>query len=541
MSGIRDKLARWVLKGYDTNSYVQRFLRGDDLETADYTWTPESAMRIAAVYACVQILAETIASLPLRVYRDLEGGGQEEATDHPIYDLIYRQPSRYETAFEWVEKLVTHVCLRGNHVSLIIRDGGRVTQLLPVHPAGVTLEEYENVLVYRVTDRQAKQFRLLAEDVLHVRGLTTDGYWGLSPVGQAKDAFDLARRIQKYGASVFDSGGAKRVLLKFPDALDDKAIENLRRSWEELGKNSAKTAVLESGGDATTIGMNADEAQYLETRRMTVADIARIYRVPLVLLQEHDKTASYASVEQFDLMFWEHTIRPWCKRIEARIDKDLIRDAQYFCKFNMDAIARGDMKTRTEALKTRFMHGETSINEWRSLEGKNPIAESWADQHFVPANLIPIERAGEQPAVETPSDGVGGSDNEPKDYLVPVARDIAQRIVHKEIRELPRVTDLNAFQEAQRIYIYRALRALFEAAGIEDEDRREAMATRLAAVPQAGEEIDPEHRQEEVFALLMAAIEPDAMKSARWHVTAAAARRAIEQAAACDADSPRDT
>jgi hypothetical protein len=279
---------------------------------------------------------------------------------------------------------------------------------------------------------------------------------------------------------------------------------------------------------------------------MTVQDIARIFRVPGILLEMHDKTSSYASTEHFDLMFGKYTIRPWCKRIEAAIDRDLLGDPQYFSKFNMDALLRADTQTRTEAMKTRFMHGESSINEWRAMEGLNPIAEDWADRHFIPANLLPIEQAGQKPepaaAPEAPNGGVGGSDNELKkaSSLEPFARDVAKRVTNKEIRELPRGS-MAQFRDQHRVYIYRALKPLFEAAGIEDESRREAMATQLSSQLEPDRETDPVRREDEITATIMAAVEDDCLRSCRWHVQAARLRREIDEAAASASETPSDT
>lgn len=530
----------------DHNEFARRFLSGEDLPEALGTYTPESAMRIAAVYACVTILSETIASLPLRVYRETKGGS-EEVPDHWAYDLLYRQPNRYQTSFDWLQQMVAHICLRGNHYALKVRDGGRVVGLTPVHPSRVQIEDYGNAIIYRVTMPDGTQIRLVSEDVLHVLNLATEGYVGLSPIAQAKETFDLAKRISKYGNSVFESGGAKRVLLKFPNELSADSVKRLREAWEEVGKNSAKTVVLDAGGDATTIGMNADEAQYLETRNMTVRDIARIYRVPGILLEMHDKTSSYASTEHFDLMFGKHTIRPWLKRIEARIDTFLLRDSKYFCKFNMDALLRADTKTRTEAMKTRFMHGESSINEWRIVEGLNPLAEEWADRHFIPANLLPIEQAGQKPETQPPSGGVGGSDNEERatsdqrraTILEPIARDIAQRLVKAEIRGAASTKDFEDFRTAQRRYAYRAFKPLFEAAGVEDEDARAELATRVAARLTEGREIDVKNRETEITALLMSVVTSDLREAISWQLRSVVAATAQQPAVEPD-ESPAD-
>lgn len=539
-------MIRWLLNRigvatkYDLNEYARRFLSGDDLPGSVGEYTPETAMRVATVYACVRVLAETIASLPLQVMRRLPNGGAEEAPEHPLYNILRTRANRRQTAFGWLETMVTHLALRGNHVSLKVREGRRVTQFVPVHPGNVTLEEYANdALIYVVNLRDGTQVRLVSDDVLHVPGQVTDKWWALSPVGMAKEAFSLARRVQKYGVSIFETGGAKRVLLKFPGPLGEKARENLKRSWEENGKDSARTAILEEGGDAVTVGMDADEAQYLDTRKFNRSEICGIFRVPPHMVGDLEK-ATYSNIQKQDLFFAKHTIRPWCKRIEAVLngDPELIGNPRkFFVTFNLDALLRADIKERTEALKTQFMHGALTLNEWRDLENRNPTGTSEGDMHFVPMNLTPIERLAQEPvepAVEQPVDGnepdggLGGDDNEPKGLLEPIARDVAGRLVNAEIRDLPRGGGVQDVQDRQRVYAYRSLRPLFEAAGIDDETRREAMATAIAEGMIVGQETAPETRKNELVGLLMGAIATDPMESLRWHGQAVAARRQRE-------------
>lgn len=543
MNGIVKKLLDRVglVTKYDLNEYARRFLSGEDLPTeGDAMLSPDAAMRISAVYACVSIRSQTMASLPLTVYEQLPGGGQREAPEHPIAQIL-AAPNRYQTTFEWVQQQVACLDLRGNAVSLKVREGGRIMQLVPVHPSRVQIEEYaDNSIVYRVTLKSGRQISLISEDVLHVPGMALDGYWGLSPIAAARDAVLLARKVQKYGISVLDTGGAKRVLLKFPNALSPAARENLKRSWEENGRDTARTALLEEGGDAVTIGMNADEAQYLETRQMSIADIARIYTMPLMLLGVHDKTSSYASTEQFDLLFGKHTIRPICKRIEARIDRYLINegralDGRFFCKFNMDALLRGDIKTRTEALWRQMQGGALTIDEWRQLENRNPIGGEIGSATWVPSNMMPAERALTQPEpAETPAEpaegegdgGVGGSDNRQRSILEPFARDIAARLVRAWMRGPSSFKGFEDFREAQRRYAYRAIEPLLAAAGVEDAETRGAsLATEMADRLEPGVEIDPQSREKEIFAILMSVVTQDAVTSAGWLVESVKARR----------------
>lgn len=542
----------WLLKHlgvvtkYDLNEYARRFMAGDDLDlVGDVSLSPGTAMRIATVSSCVKVLSETIASLPLRVYKRQPGGGASEANKHPLYRLLYARPNMYQTSYEWIEQMVINISLRGNAICLKQRTGDRVTGLIPILPDRVTIQDYTNALLYSISDRYGKTVTVLSEDVLHIRGQCAEGYWGKSPVTQSKDAFELARRVQKYGNSVFNSGGAQRVLIKYPNAVGSETVERLRKEWEQLGRNSAKTAVLDNGGDATVVGMNADDAQYLETRKLNRSEICGIFRVPPHMVGDLEK-ATFSNIEKQDLFFVKHTIRPYLKRIEAALTRDLLDDpVRYFIKFNVDALLRGDIRARTESLKTQFMHGAISLDEWRDMEHRNPLGDEMGKRHFVPANLVPLDRVDEIPAADVPDGGIGGDDNEPeagnepKHTLEPIAKDIAQRLVNREIRELPRANSAERFFEQHRVYAYHAMRPLLEVAGIDNEDKRAYLASSIMSGLTPGQEINPDCRKQLIAALLMAEIELDD-KSILWQARAAATLAHMEKQAAACSEVPND-
>jgi len=523
-----------VVTKYDLNEYARRFIAGDNLPTeGDLSVSPESAMRIATVFACVRVLAETIASLPCRVYEQLPGGGAEEAPDHALYDLLYRRPNKRQTAFEFFEMLVGHLALRGNGVCIKVTSGGKVTDLVPVPPNRVRIEQFENqLLIYHLLKNDGTDMPLVSDDIFHIRGLCSDGYWGASPIAQAKDTFALARKVQRYGVSIFDSGGARRVLLKYPKPLSDQAYKRIKEDWERLYANNAKTALLEEGGDAALVGMNADEAQYLDTRRMSREEICGIFRVPPHMVADLSR-ATYSNIDKQDLFFVKHTIRPWLKRIEGAISRDLLGPGKYFVKFNVDALLRGDIKTRTAAQQVQFTHGAITLNEWRAMENRNPIAGEIGDEHFVPNNLIPAERILEEPEIQPePADdpgeggGMGGTDNEPEKIFLPIAADIAERLVGAEVRDAGK-GDFWAFYDRHRIYAFKASQPLFAAAAIDDDTRRAALADAVLKGLAEGCEIDIAQRTKRITALLMA--EVDERNSMVWQARAIAALGRIEK------------
>ena len=528
-----------VVTKYDLNEYARRFIAGDDLPSeGDLSVSPESAMRIATVFACVRVLAETIASLPCHVYKQLPRGGAEEATNHPLYDLLYRRPNKRQTAFEFFEMLVAHLSLRGNAVCLKVGAGDRVTDLVPVAPHRVRIEEFDKqLLVYHIIKNDGTDLPVIADDVFHVRGLCSDGYWGVSPIAQARDTFALAKTVQQYGLSVFGSGGSQRVVLKFPKPLGEQAYKRLKEDWKRSYANNAETAMLEEGGDAAVVGMNADESQYLDTRKMSREEICGIFRVPPHMVADLSR-ATYSNIDKQDLFFVKHTIRPWLKRIEGAISRDLLGPGKYFVKFNVDALLRGDIKSRTEAQRVQFTHGVLTLNEWRAMENRNPIDGDIGDEHFVPNNLIPAERILESPEIQPePADepgeggGLGGVENEPEKIFLPIAGDIAERLVGAEVRDAGK-GDFNAFFDRHRIYAFKASEAIFAAAGIDDDSRRAALADAVLKGLAEGCEIDIERRTKRITALLMA--EVDERNSMIWQARAIAALGRQRQSVDCE-------
>jgi HK97 family phage portal protein len=530
------RIGRRRVEKYDLNEYARRFLSGDELPTeGTYSMSPEASMRIATVFACVRVLSETIASLPCQVYRRTTNGGFQVLLNHPLTDLLYRRPNRWQTAFEFWEMLVGHIMLRGNAVCVKIRSGESVKALIPYHPSRVRLEEQPDGLVYHITLNDGATMRVLGQDVFHLRGLCSDSWWGLSPIAQSKDTFKLARQLANYATNMFESGGAKRVLLKWPKPLSDAAYKKLKDDWQANFSNNARTAILEEGGDAATIGMNADEAEYIESRRFSKEEICGIFRVPPHMVADLSR-ATYSNIEKQDLFFVKHTVRPWLKRIESAIGRDLIvRPSIHVAKFNVDALLRGDIKTRTEAMRVQFSHGIRTLNEWRAVERLNPVDEPFADQHFIPNNLMPIEQLSEgaEPEPAASPEGLGGQENEPKAYLLPIARDIAARLVNREVREASQ-GEFKTFIEQHRKYAFNSVKGFLESAEAADEILRKELSADIIAGLAEGCEIDIDLRNQRIVALLMAAAHDNKEHKVIWATRAAAALARIKKrAAAC--------
>lgn len=347
-----------------------------------------SAMQTTAVYSCVRILAEAVASLPLHVYAYKEGGGKEMVTGHPLYTLLHDEPNPEMTSFVFRETLMSHLLIWGNAYAQIIRDGaGRVIGLYPLLPDRMDVERDERGKLYYVYSRNTDEnpnfkgsgdFVLKEDDVLHIPGLGFDGLIGYSPIAMAKNAVGMTLACEEYGASFFANGANPGGVLEHPGVLKDPG--KVRESWNSVyrGSNNAhKVAVLEEGMKYHQIGIPPEEAQFLETRKFQLNEIARLYRIPPHMIGDLDKS-SFNNIEQQSLEFVKYTLDPWVIRWEQSLQKALLlpgEKGKYFIKFNLDGLLRGDYKSRMEGYATGRQNGWLSANDIREMENMNPIPD----------------------------------------------------------------------------------------------------------------------------------------------------------------------
>ena len=375
--------------------------------------SPETAMRVTAVYRCVQILAATLASLPLLIYRRLPGGGKDRASDHPLYDVLHRRPNGWQTSFEFRQMLMTHLCLRGNaYAEILPGERGFADRLEPLHPDRVVPELVTSGrLRYRITDRDGSVRQLTQDEVMHLRGLSTDGYVGLGPVAVAREAVGLSLATEEHGARLFSNAARPSGVLETDKALSEEAVLRLRKQWETVNAglaNAGKTVVLEQGLKWHQVSLSAEDAQFLETRRYQVEEIARLFGVPPHMIGATDKTTSWGTgIEQQTIGFVTFTMRPWLVSWEQAIARDLIlRPETYFAEFSLEGLLRGDSAARAAFYQSAIINGWMSPNEVRDLEGRN--ARSGGDAFWQPANMVAVERPG-----RTTSSAVLGPDGLP--------------------------------------------------------------------------------------------------------------------------------
>ena len=369
--------------------------------------TERSAMQMTAVYACVRILSEAIAGLPLHLYKYNSDGGKEKALDHPLYRLLHDEPNPEMTSFVFRETLMTHLLLWGNAYAQIIRNGkGEVIALYPLMPNRMRVERdrkgqlyYEYTKVYdEVPKSKTMTVTLLPTDVLHIPGLGFDGLVGYSPIAMAKNAIGLAIATEEYGAKFFANGAAPSGVLEHPSTL--KNPEKLREAWQSQfggSQNSNRIAVLEEGLKYTPISISPEQAQFLETRKFQINEIARIFRVPPHMVGDLEKS-SFSNIEQQSLEFVKYTLDPWVVRWEQNLQRILLNPDEkkdYFFKFNVDGLLRGDYASRMTGYATARQNGWMSANDIRELENLDRIpTELGGDLYLINGNMLPMQNAG---------------------------------------------------------------------------------------------------------------------------------------------------
>ena len=368
-----------------------------------------TSMQMTAVYCCVRILSEAVAGLPLHLYRYTDEGGKEKAADHPLYFLLHDEPNPEMTSFVFRETMMTHLLLWGNSYSQIIRNGkGDVIGLYPLMPDRMSVDRDESGRLYYEYTRSEEDaktmssrdmtVRLSPEDVLHIPGLGFDGLVGYSPIAMAKNAIGLAIATEEYGSKFFANGAAPSGVLEHPGVLKDPG--KLRDSWTQTfggSSNANKIAVLEEGVKDTPISISPNEAQFLETRKFQIDEIARIFRVPPHMLADLEKS-SFSNIEQQSLEFVKYTLEPWLVRFEQSAARALLRQEEkntYFIKFNVDGLLRGDYKSRMDGYAIARQNGWMSANDIRRLEQLDEIPEEdGGDLYLVNGNMVPLTDAG---------------------------------------------------------------------------------------------------------------------------------------------------
>ena len=366
-----------------------------------------SAMQMTAVYSCVRILAEAVAGLPLHLYKYTESGGKEKAIDHPLYLLLHDEPNPEMSSFVFRETLMTHLLLWGNAYAQIIRNGkNEVIALYPLMPNKMSVDRDEHGQLYYTYQRSNEEAPtmkgssviLKPSDVLHIPGLGFDGLVGYSPIAMAKNAIGMAIACEEFGAKFFANGAAPSGVLEHPGTIKDPS--RVRDAWQSQfggSSNSGKVAVLEEGMKYTPISISPEQAQFLETRKFQINEIARIFRVPPHMVGDLEKS-SFSNIEQQSLEFVKYTLDPWVIRWEQSIMRSLLTPEEkktYYAKFNLDGLLRGDYQSRMNGYAIGRQNGWMSANDIRELENLDRIPEEeGGDLYLINGNMLPMKNAG---------------------------------------------------------------------------------------------------------------------------------------------------
>lgn len=371
--------------------------------TAGKAVNERSAMQMTAVYSCVRILSEAIAGLPLHLYMYTEDGNKVKAVEHPLYRLLHDEPNPEMSSFVFRETLMTHLLLWGNAYSQIIRNGkGEIVALYPLMPNKMTVDRDASGKLYYSYQRsneeaiQSKDSKVILKpaDVLHIPGLGFDGLVGYSPIAMAKNAIGMAIACEEYGAKFFSNGAAPGGVLEHPGTIKDP--QRIRDSWQSTfggSGNANKIAVLEEGMKFTPIGIAPEQAQFLETRKFQIDEIARIFRVPPHMVGDLEKS-SFSNIEQQSLEFVKYTLDPWVVRWEQSLQRSRFsfeEKQKYFFKFNVDGLLRGSYHERMQGYSVGIQNGFMSPNDVRALENLDLILdELGGNSYMVNGNMIKL-------------------------------------------------------------------------------------------------------------------------------------------------------
>lgn len=378
--------------------------------TSGKTVNEKTALSVSAVYACVRVLSESLASLPLDLFKYLPNRGSEKDREHPLYRVLHDEPNPEMTSFTFRETEMSHLLTWGNAYSQIIRNyGGQVIGLYPLMPDRMEVHRDDTTgaiyYVYRVRKddivegvKAGEPVRLESDDVLHIPGLGFDGLVGYSPIAMMRNSIGASLAADEYSSKFYENGATPSGVLEHPGVLKDP--EKLRDSWHKAyggSSNAGKVAILEEGLTFKSISISPADAQLIEARKFQIEDIARIFRVPPHMIGDLEH-ATFSNIEHQSLEFVKYTLGPWMARWEQAMDRALLNSAEKadrYIQFNAEGLLRGDLKSRNDAYAVARQNGWMSANDIRRKEGLDLIpAELGGDRYLCNGNMVDIASAG---------------------------------------------------------------------------------------------------------------------------------------------------
>lgn len=374
-----------------TSKELEEALRTGAVSASGASVTPNSAMRVATVYACVRLRCGVVANMPLAIKKRVDARTREDASDHPLWKLLRRRPNRWQTPSQFRRMMQAHLMLRGNAYAMKVVSRGAVRELIPLHPDQVECVHTDDLsLEYTYTRKDGRKVRMAQADVFHLVGLTLDGVHGVSAISYARETIGLALAMEDHGSTTFRHGARVSAALSHPNKLGKEGQDTLRASLDAFrsgGEQEGKTLILEEGMTYEPIAMTAEDAQWIESRKFSRTDIAMFFGVPPHMIGDTEKSTSWGSgidsqtqgfvtfTSEDDLTMWEETI-----------NRDLIGDNEddLYALFNRAALVKGDIKARWEAHVKALQWGVSSPNEIRALEDQNP--REGGDIYYPPPN-----------------------------------------------------------------------------------------------------------------------------------------------------------
>lgn len=366
--------------------------------------TPDNALRVASVYACVRVLSETLAALPLSVYRKTDEG-REVATSHPLHAILHDLPNSEMSAMDFRVQLLASLLLQGNSFNEVYRTrGGEIGEIIPLPADKILVDRSKKTgrLIFELHDGDVRTIN--PRRMWRISGLGTNGIIGLSPIGLMRESIGIAMATEEHAARMFSNGAKPGGILEHPSKLSKDAQTALLESWNKAYQGPAnvnKVALLQEGMKWHQIGMTAEDAQFIESRKYQRSEIAGIFGVPPHMIADLEK-ATFSNIEHQSIQFVVFSLLPWMKRIEQSIFRDLLLPSErqdYYAEHNAAGLLRGDSKARSEFYKNLFNIGAMTINDIRRLENYNGIGED-GDKHWLQLNLAPIDARNQEQSDE---------------------------------------------------------------------------------------------------------------------------------------------
>ncbi len=492
-----------------------------------------TALMSSAVWACVRLIAESIAGLPIIVYRRQSDGGKRRAPEHPLYSVLHDSPNEQQTAFTFVRTLMVQALLYGNgYAQIVPGPRGAVDRLEPIFAENIRAEAIPGEEVrsgssdgliinpargirYQVRGPDGIERPLNAEDVFHLPGLSLDGTSGLSLVRYARESIGLALAAEAYSAKFYSQNAQPGGVLKSAKVLSDTAFNRLRESWEERQQgpeNWHRVAILEDGVEWVQTGMTHQDAELIAQLDWSAADVARFFNVPLHMIQLMTKSTSWGSgIEEMGIEFVVFSLLPWVRNIEQLITKKLIIAPQtYFAEMLLDSLMRGKMVDRYNSYSVGRNGGWLTVNEIRGFENMNPV--EGGDILLQPLNMSPVgEPPAPPPRGERPGRGKaegeeaagpdegrprgGGPTGATRGHYYLLVYEAARRVIRKELAAMRKAagrlgTDNYAWLLAiNEFYAAKHVEFVRETMGMGRDDAERYVSEQAAELSRGGPEV----------------------------------------------------